>query len=383
MRTFCALGAITVILGSCHGLFIPTSTPRTLASARTRFCGSMRVNRDSTTRLQLRNEEYEAKEKTQSSERGSSLKSALLLNAVAVIFGSQHAVIKGSLDLFPSTSLLNFWRFLSSALLFSPALLNLMASLAATGRDEGIKDSGEGGQEIWRAGAELGLWTFLGFAFQAVGMETTTASKSAFLLYLNVKFVPFFASVLFGRQISVSTWTSAALALFGTFLLGNDGSGWVIGDLWSVVAAAASALYILRLESFSVVFDAAQLNAVSFAVTAGLCGLWVLLDSFRVDIGIARVGGVVVGLEDAWSSLLAAPLPVLYLGVITTALCNYLQTLGQRGVRAERAAVIYSLDPVYGAVFSYWLLGEELGPAGFGGAALILAGVALSAKSTA
>jgi hypothetical protein len=37
------------------------------------------------------------------------------------------------------------------------------------------------------AGCELGLWTFLGFGLQAVGLETTTASRSGFLLYLNVK----------------------------------------------------------------------------------------------------------------------------------------------------------------------------------------------------
>ena len=34
---------------------------------------------------------------------------------------------------------------------------------------------------------ELGLYTFLGFGLQAIGLETTTASRSAFLLYLNVK----------------------------------------------------------------------------------------------------------------------------------------------------------------------------------------------------
>ena len=232
--------------------------------------------------------------------------------------------------------------------------------------------------DIWRAGAELGLWTFLGFAFQAIGMETTTASKSAFLLYLNVKFVPIFALVLFGRQISVKAWTSAALALLGTFLLGSDGSGWVVGDLWSVAAAAVSALFILRLELFSVMFDAAPLNAVNFAVTACLCGMWAVLDTLQSHTEADRMH---LSWDGAWSSLVAAPLPVLYLGIITTALCNYLQTLGQKDIPAERAAVIYSLDPVYGAAFSYWLLGEELGPTGFAGAALIMSGVVLAAMS--
>ena len=68
-----------------------------------------------------------------------------------------------------------------------------------------------------RAGAELGLYTFLGFSLQAVGLETTTAARSAFLLYLNVKMVPFLAYALYGRSISTSTWTSALLALTGEY----------------------------------------------------------------------------------------------------------------------------------------------------------------------
>ena len=112
---------------------------------------------------------------------------------------------------------------------------------------------------------ELGLYTFLGFAFQAIGLETTTASRSAFLLYLNVKFVPFLAYLLFGRTISGTTWTSAILAFSGTVLLSADSANPLnIGDVWSLCAAIASALFILRLETFSSLYNAAALNSVSF-----------------------------------------------------------------------------------------------------------------------
>jgi len=42
------------------------------------------------------------------------------------------------------------------------------------------------------------------------------------------------------------------------------------------------------------------------------------------------------------------PGPAVYLGFVATGICNYLQTIGQRNVSAEKAAIIYSLDPVYG-----------------------------------
>lgn len=46
---------------------------------------------------------------------------------------------------------------------------------------------------------------------------------------------------------------------------------------------------------------------------------------------------------------------------------------------AEQAAIIYSLDPIYSAVFARLLLGEQLGIQGYAGGLVILAGVLISA----
>lgn len=40
----------------------------------------------------------------------------------------------------------------------------------------------------WRYGLELGIYMFLGYAFHAIGLETTSASRSGFLLYFNLNF---------------------------------------------------------------------------------------------------------------------------------------------------------------------------------------------------
>lgn len=89
-----------------------------------------------------------------------------------------------------------------------------------------------------RAGLELGLYTFLGFAFQAVGLLTTTASRGAFLLYLNVKIVPFLAFFLFKRDVSANTWISAFLALTGTCLFSTDGSPFNTGECLNITIVA-------------------------------------------------------------------------------------------------------------------------------------------------
>ena len=86
---------------------------------------------------------------------------------------------------------------------------------------------------------------------QAIGLQLTSASRSAFLLYLNVKLVPVLAFLLYGRSVPARTWASAAIAVLGTGLLTYDGNPPNAGDAWSLAAALSSAFFILRLEAIS------------------------------------------------------------------------------------------------------------------------------------
>ena len=296
--------------------------------------------------------------------------SILLLNFVAVIWGSQHAIIKTVVDDCDPAAF-TFLRFGLASLIAAPYLPGVKQTVKSFGTDE----SGTGTKnEIdlympWRWGTEMGLWMFLGFALQAVGLQTTTAQRSGFLLYLNVKFVPFFAKVILGREISIWTWVSAFAAFSGTALLALDGQslGLNVGDFWSVMAAAASAMFILRLEkASSEVENSSELNSTSLAVVAMLSGAWLLLGTDGPQI-----------VSDIQKTAFAHPLELLYLGAISTALANFIQAKAQKDVPAERASIIYSLDPVYGAFFSYIILGETLGgPQAYIGASIIFVAAA-------
>ena len=65
--------------------------------------------------------------------------------------------------------------------------------------------------------------------------------------------------------------------------------------------------------------------------------------------------------------------PLLYLAIIVSGGSSFLQAIGQQHVAPHEAAIIYTLDPVYGALFGWLLLGEELHLLGFVGMALVLA----------
>jgi drug/metabolite transporter (DMT)-like permease len=188
-------------------------------------------------------------------------------------------------------------------------------------------------------------------------------------LYLNVKLVPFFAFVLLGRKISVPTWISAFTALTGTGLLAYDGSslGLNVGDAWSIAAAAASAMFILRLEAATAaVPNSAALNASCLWVVAVASAFW------SASLGLLSIDSI-------YQTLSSHPLELLYLSAVTTALANWIQTKAQQNVSAERASVIYAMDPVWGACWANVLLGETLTGFGILGASLITAAAATNA----
>mmetsp|Transcript_14946 Transcript_14946/g.22819 ORF Transcript_14946/g.22819 Transcript_14946/m.22819 type:complete len:446 (-) Transcript_14946:73-1410(-) len=295
--------------------------------------------------------------------------SVLLLNLVAVIWGSQHAVIKTCVsDIDPSS--FSLVRFFLGALIATPGIWSIGNDATKRKLTTAKRKSEYDTLKLTlRWGAEMGLWMFLGYAFQAIGLEYTTAQKSGFLLYLNVKFVPFFAFLLLRRSISLPTWVSAFSAVIGTALLAYDGNSLDlnVGDLWSIAAAAASAMFILRLESASgAVSNSAALNAACLWFVAGASLIWT-----------AQRGQLNV--ESITDTVSAHPWELFYLSAVTTALANWIQTKAQKNVKAERASVIYAMDPVWGALWANFLLGESLSFYGILGAAIITLAAATNA----
>lgn len=386
---------------------------------------------------------------------GIPLRSIILLNLVAVIWGTQHSVIKSVVDDsviswngFGFTSWAEHvfgvrWEQLMAALRYSPISTNesggdgagtaayftlarfsiaaLLAARYTPGLNQRTIDDDEGNNNVtvqsqstqlekiatitketnlaWKYGIELGLYMFLGYGFQAIGLQTTTASRSGFLLYLNVKLVPFFSFFLFGKKIQTSTWISALVAFAGTALLALDNASdgtngldasFTVGDLWSIAAAAASALFILRMETASkAVAKSAELNAANLWTVAFLSLVWTVWVSFNSladdasAITLTLPGRLAQTIQYTFqqtvNTITSNPLQLIYLSAVTTAFANYIQSIAQKEVSAERASIFYALDPVYGAAFANVLLGETLGLWGWVGASLIAVAAATNA----
>lgn len=298
------------------------------------------------------------------SNRLTTYQKMMLLNLVALIWGSQHAVMKGLVTSSASPSTVNACRFALAA----GCTARWLPCCTLTKR-RGL---------VLRNGIVLGLLLFVGFATYSTGLQYTTAARSGFLLYLNVKFVPLFAYCFMGRRMSATAWAMAATAVAGTLLLCNDGSPPNIGDLWSVASAVTSAIYILRLESSAKTGEAEVLNAVTQASVAVLSALWAAWDIYAESYAVGPRSPTDRAIEQL-ASIRPHWVEMCYLGIFCTAVCGWLQNIGQDGVPAEKASLIYAMDPVYGAVFSRILMGEKLGALGLFGAGLVTFAAAIAA----
>ena len=72
------------------------------------------------------------------------------------------------------------------------------------------------------AGSMIGVFLFIAFVFQTIGISYTTASKNAFLTAINVVIVPFIGFILYKRPLDKYGIISSIIAILGIGILSLD-----------------------------------------------------------------------------------------------------------------------------------------------------------------
>lgn len=217
----------------------------------------------------------------------------------------------------------------------------------------------------WRDGVLLGMVALASYVTQAVGMEYISANRSAFLTSTNVLMVPFL-SLLFGGRLSFQIVAAAVLACAGVGLMSWEGGANWKGDSLTLACALSYAIYVILLSRRIHVHNSRTLAATQIVAMAAISGIWLLITHPHAHTLTTLV---------AHSRPVA--LPLIYLGVVASAGMLFLQAVGQRRVSAEKAAVIYAMEPVFAALFAWLWLHETLGTRGLIGGALVVLAVIL------
>ena len=221
-----------------------------------------------------------------------------------------------------------------------------------------------------RDGILIGSVSFTSYATQTIGLHSVTAGRAAFVTGLNVVMVPL-ALPFLGRTVPRVVGFAALIAVVGIALLSWDDGAlrFGTGDLWVLACAVSYAAYVLLLERFAARYDVLEFSAVQITTVGVLGVLWLVVD------------GPSKNLRTLTNAHLGTWLSLIYLGIVAVAISTLLQTHAQRTVPATTAAVVYSLEPVFGAVASFAWRGERLKPIGFLGAAFVLVAMVLSQRS--
>ena len=219
-------------------------------------------------------------------------------------------------------------------------------------------------RRAFRIGIPIGLVFGVAYAAQTIGLTTTTPARSAFITALSVALVPFWGVAVL--RVKPGRYQIAALLLTvpGLWLLTSPAGGgiaWNAGDSWTVVCAVLFALHIALIGRFAGHVDASGLLLGQFLATAALCG---------IASPIFEVPRIVWSTEVVTSLLLTA--------LLATIVTTWIQIRVQPRVGSNRTAILFAMEPVFGALFSWLFTGELLPVLGWVGGALILGAVLLS-----
>ncbi len=269
-----------------------------------------------------------------------------MLVTVTLFWGATFPIVKEAIELLPVMAFL--WiRFALAAV-----LLAFMAGRA------GFATLDKRG---WRKGILLGTLLSFAYLFQTFGLERTSSANAGFLTGLNVVWVPLLAGPLLKKPAAFGAKIGVGIALLGLVLL-TWHTPWSLnlGDMLVLICSLFVALHILGLDRFTEGYDARALTFVQIATMAVLCCLGSLI--FEP-----------VSWPRAWPTSLVSAF--LITALLATAYAFWAMTRFQRLTTPTRAALIYTLEPVWAAIFSVWLLGEKLTSMAWAGGCLIVGGM--------
>lgn len=203
-----------------------------------------------------------------------------------------------------------------------------------------------------------GFLLFAVFALSIFGLKTTSAGNAGFILSLTVVLVPIFSSFLEKRLPSRAVSFAIVATMIGiTVLTFKESLAFQTGDILVAIAAVCYSVYLILNSKFT-----KNVESISYGVyQLGIAGLFGAI--FTLAFETPQLPSTSVG----WVAILG-------LGIICTAFCFVAQAVVQQYTSPTHTGLIFSLEPIFAAIFAMIFLGEAFTTQLLIGGALILIG---------
>lgn len=267
------------------------------------------------------------------------------LVGVTAVWGVTFVQVQDALVLYPLFAFLAV-RFAISVLVLAPFAWGSLRELPREG---------------YVAGLGVGVLLALAYGLQTAGLELTTVASTGFITGLYVVFTPLIAFWLFGTRVPTAAWIGVAFALVGLLLLNGVPGGSTVGNALVLGNAVAQAFQIASMERFAPRYDARALTFLQMTTCfVGFTVIALALGELEVPHGWT-----------VWSALVVT-------GVFAGALGYLIATWVQARTTAARAALVFTLEAPFAALFGVLLADEVLGWIGWAGCAVMLVGIVLA-----
>ena len=199
-----------------------------------------------------------------------------------------------------------------------------------------------------KGGILCGLLLYMGYGFQNYGLEITTPSKSAFITSMSILLVPIFVFFIKQKKINKHLWVSIGIAIIGLYLLLNPSDVQIndnpinTGDFLTFGCAIMFALHIIVQGDFVL----KKINLIRFFI----------IQSLSVSIISLLSSVAILDFTVNWSYPLI--MAIVITAIFGTTFAIFTMIWAQKRLSASETAIIFSMEPVFAAVFSI-ILGVE------------------------
>lgn len=208
---------------------------------------------------------------------------------------------------------------------------------------------------------------FTAAALQQYGIKITTVGNTSFITAIYVVLVPFLSSLFFKKRVKPICYLAAVIALIGIYLLSTGGKPLNTiskGDIFIFIGSIFWALHIIVVGDAATHGDPISFSSGQFLVSGVLNIIcWLIFDH-----------GVTDGIIQSWWILLIS-------GVIIVGVGYTLQVVGQKNTKESQAAIILSLESVFGALSGFLFLGDSYTLLQIIGAVIIMCSVWMAVRS--
>ena len=205
----------------------------------------------------------------------------------------------------------------------------------------------------------VGLSLVVVYTSVTYGVIYTSVSNAGFICALSVVTTPILEFIVYRKKPEKKFGVSMILCLIGLALMTlNETLKPAFGDIICLFAAVFYSVDLMVTEK-------AVANEKVDPLALGVCDLAVV-GVVMLMLSVFLETPALPGTAKVWAA-------ALFLGIVCSGVCLVIQSVYQKHTTASRASLIFTLEPVFSAIFAYFLLNERIGVKGYIGAALMLA----------